>query len=140
MTRLIVITGLVLLLFLGCGPSPKPGDESSPPQGISIVTDAAQDSGGVVVDQQPVMIYEEPPVYPSRAQSMKVEGIVQILAHVDRLGEVDSVEVKKCSPHGYGFEKSASEAAFKYRFEPARSHGTPVDCWVTYDVDFVLDR
>jgi protein TonB len=105
----------------------------------------------IAVEQNPVMIYEEVPVYPKTAKKAGLEATVWIKALVNRKGEVAKAFVYKSprskdntdvaslkSTSKAGFEESALKAAYKCKYKPAVKNGQPVAVWVTYSVKFTL--
>jgi len=127
-------------LFIGCGPSARPGEESAPPHISDKGADVRQKSAGETIDEPPVMIHEEIPEYPLVAQELGIEADVTILALVGESGKVKKAKVWLCSSPGYGFEEAAVKAAYKSRYLPGKENGKPYDCWVTYKVKFSLDK
>ena len=92
----------------------------------------------IAVEEMPVQVYEEKPVYPAMAERAGIEGVVWVRALVDREGKVRDAIVQKASGTNAGFEDAAVEAAFKNRFKPAIQNGRPIPVWVTYRVLFEL--
>ena len=92
----------------------------------------------IAVEEMPVQVYEEKPVYPAMAERAGIEGVVWVRALVDREGKVRDAIVQKASGTNAGFEDAALEAAFKNRFKPAIQNGRPVAVWVSYKVVFEL--
>ena len=76
------------------------------------------------IDQQPRLLYQPPPAYPSEARSQRLEGVVSIKFIVDDTGKVSHARVEK-STHP-AFEKPALEAVRKSKFEPGLRGGKPV--------------
>ncbi len=92
----------------------------------------------VPVEELPVMVYEEPPIYPEMAERAGIEGVVWVRALVDREGKVRDAIIQKASGTNAGFEEAALEAAHKYRYKPAIQNGKPTPVWVSYRVVFEL--
>jgi len=90
---------------------------------------------GVIV---PVVIFREQPVFPSRAQAMQVEGVVEAEALVGFDGAVEEVRILSSSRGGVGFEKAAEDAIMKWRFKPATKLGVKVRMWVSIRIPFRL--
>lgn len=90
----------------------------------------------VAVEEMPVEIYHEQPVYPEMAALTEKSGTVWVQALVDKEGKVRDARVLKPSGANVGFEESALEAAYKNRYKPAIQNGRPVAVWVSYKVDF----
>jgi TonB family protein len=90
---------------------------------------------GVIV---PAVIFREQPVYPSRAQAMQVEGVVEAEALVGIDGGVEEVRILSSSRKGVGFEAATEEAVMKWRFKPATKKGVKVRMWVAIRVPYRL--
>jgi protein TonB len=93
----------------------------------------------VPVEQMPVLIHEEKPVYPEMAELTEKTGTVWVKALVDKEGRVRDALVVKPSGTNVGFEEAALEAAYKNRYNPAIQNGQPVAVWVAYPVEFKLN-
>jgi len=94
----------------------------------------------LAVEQMPEVIYYEPPTYPKKANDAGASGTVWVKALVDKKGIVVDAQILKPSGSDYGFEESALNAAYKYRYRPAIQRGKPVAVWVSYKVGFVFRR
>jgi protein TonB len=90
----------------------------------------------VAVEEQPVEIYREKPVYPEMAGLTQKTGTVWITVLVDKEGKVRDVRVLKPSGSNVGFEEAAVEAAYKNKYKPAIQNGRPVAVWVSHKYDF----
>lgn len=90
----------------------------------------------IAVDEQPVQIYSEPPIYPVAARRAKVTGSVTVQVFVDTLGKVLKANALTCDNPGYGFEYAAVAAAYKGKWRPATAKGKPIGSWVAYKIDF----
>jgi len=86
----------------------------------------------------PVVIFREQPVFPSRAQAMQVESVVEAEVLVGIDGAVEEVRIHSASRRGVGFEKAAEEALMKWRFRPATKLGVKVRMWVSIRIPFRL--
>ena len=84
----------------------------------------------------PAVIFREQPAYPSRAQAMQVEGVVEAEALVGIDGGVEEVQILNSSRKGVGFENSTEEAIMKWRFKPATKTGVKVRMWVSIRIPF----
>lgn len=90
----------------------------------------------IAVDEHPVQIYSEPPIYPVAARRAKVTGSVMVQALVDTQGKVVNARAIQCDTPGYGFEIAAVAAAYKGKWRPATAKGKPIASWVSYKIDF----
>jgi TonB family protein len=86
---------------------------------------------------QPVLIPD--PEYPEEARRNGIEGYVWVRVLINKDGTVREAIIEKESPTGMAFGDSAVDAALRGEWTPAIQDGTPVYCWVTYKVEFVLD-
>ena len=76
--------------------------------------------------------------YPAAARRRGWTGRVLLRLLVDERGCVTKVEVKLSSGHA-SLDEAAMEAAWKWRFEAARTSGEPVAAWLTRAVVFRLE-
>jgi TonB family protein len=76
------------------------------------------------------------PKYIADAVLERVEGIVRLSAVIRKDGSVESVELLKHLDDR--LDKSAEEALAKWRFDPARRDGTPVDVDAVFEIPFRL--
>lgn len=108
-----------------------------------VAQDANKDLPGekefIAVEILPEMIYEETPLYPEEAKEKKLEGIVYIKALIDKSGTVVDAKVSKTCGTEL-LDKAALAAAYKCKYKPAVQKGKPVAVWVTYKVEFKLDK
>ncbi|MBK7141571.1 MAG: energy transducer TonB [bacterium] len=93
----------------------------------------------VVLEVYPQMIHMETPVYPSIARATGTTGRVVIKALLDQEGKVIDARVLVSSGSSI-LDEAAVRAAYKNVFSPGVQNGIPVKCWVTYKVDFKVDR
>jgi TonB family protein len=109
------------------------------PNEVEVMSILAAGSNGVTM---PVLIPESKvsPAYPEEARKSKIQGMVNLLAVIDRAGNVKKVEVQASEPKGYEpFINSAAEAIRQWRYEPATLDGKPVDVYFTVEIHFKLD-
>ncbi len=86
----------------------------------------------------PVVIQREQPEFPTRAQTMQAEGVVEATALVGIDGAVEEVRILSVSRTGAGFEQATEEAIMKWRYKPATKKGVKVRMWVKIRVPFIL--
>ena len=93
--------------------------------------------GGVT---SPTLIAESKvhPLYPEIARKARIESRVVLQGIIDRDGIVKELEVLQCGYPGIGFEESAKDAVFLWRYEPAMLDGRAVTVYFTVIVDFEL--
>jgi TonB family protein len=109
------------------------------PNEVEVMSILAAGSNGVTM---PVLIPESKvsPAYPEVARKSKIQGMVNLLAVIDRAGIVKRVEVQASEPEDYEpFIESAVEAIRQWRYEPATLDGKPVDVYFTVEIHFKLD-
>ncbi len=92
----------------------------------------------IPVEKLPVIIHQEPLVYPRLALEGGFPGKVVIEVYIDKKGDVKMAQVVKCNRPGIGFEEAAIEAAYKSKYRPAIQNNEPVGVWISYTVKFVL--
>lgn len=76
--------------------------------------------------------------YPAEAQQAGLEAAVKLALDVDAAGAVTRVEVLE--PVGHGFDEAATEAARRFRFEPAKAGEQPVGVTVRFTYRFSLEQ
>jgi TonB family protein len=96
-------------------------------------SDPARAGPGVTI---PKPIYHPEPEYPPEARSAGVQGTVVFEVVVNQSGGVVNPSV--LSPLGFGLDEKAQEASEKWRFEPGRKDGKPVNVLATIEVNFRL--
>lgn len=67
-----------------------------------------------------------PPSYPSMALDRSIEGWVELEFVVDASGDVKQVSIVESEP-ARTFDSAAVRAVKKWKFEPAKRDGKPVD-------------
>jgi periplasmic protein TonB len=90
------------------------------------------------LDAAPRPVAQMRPLYPSRARSRRVEGVVNLVFVVDAEGRVRDIEVEAARPSGY-FEEAARRAAARWRFTPGMRNGVPVAVRVRQAIRFQLE-
>lgn len=77
-------------------------------------------------------------VYPVEAKEKKIEGIVKILAFIEKNGEVSSAQVLEGI--GYGCDENARLSVYYTRFKPGLQKGKRVKVQMIIPIEFKLDR
>ncbi len=90
----------------------------------------------VPVEEQPVLIEKQPPVYPELAQMAKIEGTVIVKVLVGKDGKVKDAILGK-GVNGI-LDQAALDAAKGYVFKPAMQNKKPVAVWVAIPFRFQL--
>lgn len=65
------------------------------------------------------------PRYPGRALNRGIEGFVDVRFDVTAYGSTENIRIIQAQPEGY-FERSASQAVAKYKYQPAMQDGEPM--------------
>jgi TonB family protein len=90
----------------------------------------------VAVEEEPIRISIDPPVYPEMAQSAQVEGTVLVRALVGKDGRVKDWIVVEGHPL---LREAAIASARTAVFRPALLQHRPVEVWVMMPITFKLD-
>ena len=77
-------------------------------------------------------------VYPLEAKEKKIEGIVKILAFIEKNGEVSSAVVQQGI--GYGCDENARLSVYYTRFKPGLQKGKRMNVQMVIPIEFKLDR
>ena len=83
----------------------------------------------------PARIFYQPPVYPTIAQTARVEGIVVLEATIDESGIVRDLRIVRSIPL---LDRAAIDAVSKWRYTPTRLNGAPVAVIMTVHLTFSL--
>lgn len=89
----------------------------------------------IAVDEEPVRISIDPPVYPPVAQSAGIEGTVLVRVLVGKDGRIKDV-IHLDGPEA--FKQAADDCARTAIFRPALVDQQPVEVWVLMPVTFKL--
>lgn len=100
-------------------PSTLPAEPSQTAAQTSVAGHGADAKHGLPAPLTPIE-----PEYPEAAYALGIAGRVEILAHVDETGRVESAVVVKTSLDGV-FERSALKAVRETRFAPGTVDGKP---------------
>jgi TonB family protein len=108
---------------------PPPEFETKP---VETFADDTQKHGGI----QPARLLKKTiPVYPALAKKARIQGVVLLEATITESGRLEEVTV--VSGHRMLID-AALDAIRQWRYEPARSNGTPMRSPVNIRVNFVL--
>jgi TonB family protein len=91
--------------------------------------------GGMV--QAPTLIQQAKPTYPAFLQAQGIEGTVVLLARISKDGVPTSLKVVK-NPDNEEFATAAIDAVERWRYQPTRLNGEPIEVLTTIQVDFKL--
>lgn len=109
--------------------------ESSVPEASGGVSPWPSPEDLVVVEQDPVLVAMQTPVYPEIARDAGLEGTVLVRALVNVDGAVREVRLLQSL---LGFDEAALAAASTAVFRPAQQQGKPVAVWVVIPIEFRL--
>jgi protein TonB len=90
------------------------------------------------LDQAPRAVVKMPRVYPFRARSQGIEGVVQVKILVKEDGTVGEVLIMDARPPDT-FEEAVLVAVPRWRFEPGVIGGKKVTSWVVTALHFKLN-
>ncbi len=120
-------------------------DTSAPPMRIQLGEPLPPDPppgprwpGGNVTNPSLIPHSKVAPVYPELARVARLSGRVIVRAVILEDGTVGEIEVLQCNRPGVGFEEAAIDAITRWRYEPARLYGEPIDVYFTVMVEFTL--
>ena len=123
----------------GTGPGgdggPGPGGRGGPGDGLGGTGTSLFPGNGV---SWPKLIVEVKPNYTPDAMRARIEGIVEleIVVHAD--GSVRSIRLVRSLDSRFGLDEEAIKAVRRWRFDPARHLGKPVQVRVPVEVSFSL--
>ena len=94
----------------------------------------------VIYEEAPIPIKRAPLDYPAFARNAGIEGQVVLEVEVFADGTVGAIEIVKSLQAGPGgLDEIAIDAVKKWEFQPAKSGGRAVACWVVFPIDFELN-
>jgi len=94
----------------------------------------------VVFEEAPVRLKAVPPVYPDFAKRSGIEGDVWVEAEILISGRVGAVEILQSLQSGPGgLDEAAIKAVKQWEYQPAKSGGKSIACWVKFPVKFSLN-
>lgn len=99
----------------------------------SILSDPPTPTGGHL--KEPRLISSPPPVYPGRALTERVQGVVVIDALVDATGRVKDM---KAISGPTSLIQPAMDALRTWKYEPARLNDQPIEIHTTVHINFSL--
>ena len=88
------------------------------------------------LDQKPRAVYQPAPNYPSELNGKGIEGTVYVIFIIDKNGRVTNAKVQKST--NKAFEKSALAAVQKWKFDPGKRRGKPVQFRMRVPITFSL--
>jgi protein TonB len=89
------------------------------------------------LDRTPVAKIRPMPEYPAAAQSMRLEGTVNLRLLLDERGQVEQVEIDS-GTKSKQLQRAAVAAVERWVYEPGIKDGVPVKVWITSSVNFKL--
>lgn len=114
-------------------------DGSGKPYFISLREEAVGVAAGADESNKPPKIIKKvDPVYPEKARSAYIEGIVVLKTRTDVFGRVENVSVEKSDDPA--LDQAAIDAVRQWVYEPAIVYGRPKSAEFTVAVRFMLDE
>ncbi len=86
------------------------------------------------------IVHKEPPTYPVQAKTSgdTINGTVQLDVVVGKTGDVENIRVKKSLRGDY--DQAAIDAVRKWRWEPYRVNGVPIEVLTTINITYSLAK
>lgn len=107
---------------------------------FSEIDEASESTPFVIHEEMPTPIRQVRPVFPDIAKQNNVEGTVVVEAWVQVDGKVGNVRViTSVQSIPGGLDDAAVKAVWQWIFEPAKSGGRPVACWVKIPLNLRLE-
>lgn len=107
---------------------------------FSNIDDASVNQPYVVHEEMPTPIRQAKVEFPDIARQNNVEGTVIVEAWVKVDGTVGNVRIiKSVQSIPGGLDEAALKAVWQWTFEPAKSGGRPVACWVKIPLNLKLE-
>ena len=78
-----------------------------------------------------------PPRYPPQSRRMREEGTVVLRVLVSASGDPLDIQIETSSGHRR-LDQAAQDAVKKWKFNPGRRSGQPVEGWVLVPINFSL--
>jgi TonB family protein len=85
-------------------------------------------------DEPAVLLQSSAPVYPRRAQSRGIGGVVSVIILIDRGGRAAKIDFERLPDEL--FRKPVYDAVSRWRFKPAYHQGVPVRIRVRQEFEF----
>ncbi|NOZ95376.1 MAG: TonB family protein [Acidobacteria bacterium] len=116
-------------------PTPVPTRAAPPtPQGVQ----RNQFVPATEVDTRPVVLRQEPVVWPRSAVRSRRHGVIILSVTVDARGTVTGVKILRADEKGFGIPEAATAAARKYIFKPATKDGVKVTSTATVTIPYAF--
>lgn len=142
-TLIVAILLVGLVSFWGCNysQSGKSSYTSTPKSKPSLANDGPCPTVDefTPIDVVAEMVHNEAPNYPRLAEQAGLEGLVWIKVLVGKSGWVQDAFIYKSSGTP-SLDEAALYVAPKNQFKSGLKDGQPICMWVTYKVEFKLDR
>jgi len=108
---------------------------------FSSIDEVSLDQPYVIHEVMPLPLRTIFPIYPDIAKKENIYGTVIVEVWVKIDGTVGNVRViKSVQSTPGGLDDAVVDAMWKWTFEPAKSHGKPVACWVRIPVTLKGDH
>jgi len=93
----------------------------------------------VPVEIMPELIHKNTPEYPRMVKDAGLEGTVYLRVLVKKDGTVGDAKVEKSSNIA-SLDEAALKAVYGCTFKPAIQNGRPVNVWVSFPYEFILNK
>jgi len=80
-----------------------------------------------------------PPIYPEEARKKGIQGNIHVQILVGKDGSVKEATIMKNETGSKDLEKAALDAVYKWKFDPAKHEGKPVEVNVIVPIKFKLE-
>jgi periplasmic protein TonB len=84
---------------------------------------------------QGLLVKKVQPVYPRSAMTMRIEGVVELMATISKTGNITGVKVLKGDPQ---LTRAAADAVKQWKYKPYLLNGEPVEITTQVTVNFKL--
>lgn len=103
-------------------------------------TQNAQNTKVKVDAKELKLLFKEPPVYPVQAKTSRdtINGTVQLDVVVSKTGDVENIRIMKSLRGDY--DQAAIDAVRKWRWEPYRVNGAPIEVLTTISITYSLAK
>lgn len=88
--------------------------------------------------EMPTVAVQVPPIYPEDARKNGIQGNVHVQILVGKDGLVKEATVIKNETGSKDLEKAALDAVYKWKFDPGKLEGKPVEVHVIIPIKFKL--
>jgi protein TonB len=113
--------------------------EATQARRASAASMASQENRGFDTDALPSKVEFPQPVYPPELRRRGITGLVKLRVRVGVDGKVKAASIYRTSGHRQ-FDQAALAVIRRWRFEPARQAGVPVEMEIAVPIRFVIEE